>query len=372
MIEEKKKKKWYKKGPFIFFLVLLIIQIVVLSLVYNSLLFYEKNELDNYMGNVVILLKKSIDNGSLNNYTKLTKKISSYETTNSIIDGYKEYIQNKKIEFKETKKRNTFDILADDNILFTVKLNDSKKTTRLSLLTITEWELEEIENYSKDGLYHYDIYVPSNYTVKVNDIDILESDKVESLKVEGFEEAYDYLDLIYNNHYEIKNFTKKPTIKIYDQNNQEVEYKIDNNTIKIENAIKIENYEEAKNIINEFDPLRVAEIWSLLVTNDTSLSELEPYLIKESMMYKKAYEWVSGRDRTFTADHYLQTPPFTDEYTKNYTFYNDYMFSVEVHLKKTLFLTRTSSKKILPTDEIFYFVKENGTYKLIDMMSISE
>lgn len=131
-------------------------------------------------------------------------------------------------------------------------------------------------------------------------------------------------------------------------------------------------------IASEVDILKVAQDWSLFMSNDKKFATLEKYLIKDSYQYNVALQYATGVDITFTSSHTLGNPAFTENTVTNFKWISDNCFSVDVHFIKHMLL-RSGTQKV--DDEIndrFYFVKwddtedeiNNPTWKIASMREI--
>ena len=180
---------------------------------------------------------------------------------------------------------------------------------------------------------------------------------------------------------------KEPTVKILDENGNEIEYAKDGNTISKElNFISVATEEEAKqHLTGEINPLAVAKDWSLYLTDDLNgrlhgYYNISKYLIEASDIKKFAYSWATGVDITFVSSHILLNPTFTNEEISNFEIYSENAFSCEVYLQKNLKLKSGGKKIEDKMNERMYFVyvdhtddgKENPEWKLVNMQSVTD
>lgn len=130
-------------------------------------------------------------------------------------------------------------------------------------------------------------------------------------------------------------------------------------------------------VSEEIDILEIAKSWSLFMSNDKRFAELEKYLLADSYQYNVAKQYATGVDITFTSDHTLANPAFTDEAVTNFVWIADNCFSVDVSFVKHMIL-RTGMKVDDPMNDRFYFVKyddtedgsNNPTWKIVSMKEI--
>lgn len=147
---------------------------------------------------------------------------------------------------------------------------------------------------------------------------------------------------------------------------------------KLEKDVTTEQELESK-IKNKPDIMKIAEQWSLFLTDDLSgqkhgFNNISQYLIKDSDLYKYAKSWATGIDITFVTSHTLENPTFTNKSISSIEIYSEDAFSAEVYLQKNLRL-RTGKKIEDKMHERMYFANykdENGnkSWKLVNMQSI--
>lgn len=360
----------------------------------DSLVKYEKNQIENYMEATISELKKVSKNKTLGKYVDTSKiDVSEFEKENTLIDdGFYELLNTKQITYKLNEKskedeRPVYDICANEEEILKVSLNGEQKENRLGLLTFNMWKTERIELTAENGFYTCNILVPSNYKVYVNSNELTEEQIVEKVQNEGLTQISKYVEIPYVVKYEVANLLKSPNVKILDENGNEVKYAKEGNTISKElDFISVDIGEEAKqHIKGEIDILKVAKDWSLYLTDDLDgrlhgYYNISQYLIDDSAIEKFAYSWATGVDITFVSSHTLLNPTFTDEKISNFEIYNENAFSCEVYLQKNLKLK--SGGKVIEDkmNERMYFAyydetddgKDNATWRLVNMQSVAD
>lgn len=372
-----KKMSLYKKSLIVFTLMLLILAEFALIYVSKTLKAYENGDLDNYMNSLIKDMQKSAKRGNIEKYFELSDVDSEYEKKSSLEKGYKELLKDAKLSYKKTDDKAKYEIYADDTLLATVILDDSKVVHRLGLLTYTEYEVESIENYNQDGLYEYEFYLMDNYKLFINDVEVKEEDLVDSTPIEEFKEAYDYVELPSLNHYKIDKLTYKPEIIVKDLEGKKVECEVKDGAYYATDFYNTDEEDKAMaKLAHEYDPLIFAKNWSLFLTADLpgaryGLYTLTPNLIEGTNMYKRAYSWATNVDITFTSIHSLDKETFTNTKVSNWTIYNENAFSVQVYLEKNMTLIDGQKKKDILHD-VFYYVYYDGAYRLVHMKSVTE
>ena len=370
-----KRKSLYKKSLILFTILFMVLGSFFLGYVYNSMIIYERNLVDNYIKYLATSgkLTENIDDNLF--------EVSSYEKKNAkITDGIKKIFKSKDLEIKKNSSLSkdgvfAYDLMINDNIMSTVSLKSVNTYKRMAILTIDEWNITDIDTNFENGIFSYEITIPENYKLYINDKLANDDDKINEGDIEGLERLTEYIEISKSKTYKINNLVYEPSIKILDNNDKDVQYEVKNGKIVVSNEFKeIETLENAKEYIKEdFDILNLAENYSLFLTNDLGGSlhgfyKLSPYLIKDSYMYQMAYGWATNVDITFVSNHYLKNPVFTNEEVKNFVIYNDSAFSCEVYLEKNM-VVRGEDRKDTMHDRL-YFIYYDGGYKLVDMKSI--
>ena len=338
-------RKWqrsslYKKSLILFTILLCILSSILLSYVYNSMVIYERNLVDNY-------IKYLATSGKLTEDVKDNLfEISKYEKSNAkISDGLKKLYQSDNLKIKKNSKLSkdevfAYDLYNNDKLISTVSIKSTNSYTRMAILKIDEWKIVDYQNYFDKGIYAYEIKVPTNYKVYVNNQELDNSLIVKEGDVEGLERLTDYIEIEKSKTYEVNNLVYKPEIKIVDENNKEVTYEEENNKIIVTKKFKkINTLDDAKREIKD-------------------------------NYYNQAYNWSRNVDRTFVSNHRLKNPVFTNEEIKNFIIYNDNAFSCEVYLEKNMVVSGQDKQDIM--HDRLYFIYYNDGYKLVNMEAITK
>ena len=130
-------------------------------------------------------------------------------------------------------------------------------------------------------------------------------------------------------------------------------------------------------VSSQVDVLKVAQDWSLFMTNDLAFSKIKGYLIPSSYQYEVALKYANGEDITFTSRHTLMDPAFTDSAVTNFNWITDDCFSVDIRFVKHMRLYYGTPVDD-PMNDRFYFVRyddtaddvDNPTWKLVSMKEI--
>lgn len=375
LIRKFKRASLYVKSLIIFGVILLILGIVFLGYVWSSMVTYERSLVDNYIKYLAESgrLTDEVDNNLF--------EVSRYEKKNAkITDGVKKLLQSDDLVIKKNSKESkdnlyVYDLKINDNIISTVTLKNTNSYTQMAILTINEWEVEKLTTNFDKGVFNYEISIPTDYKLYINDIEVSDEDITKEGDVDGLERLTKHIEISKSKTYEINNLVYEPNIEIVDSKNKKVNFKIDGNKINVTKEFKeIKNYDDAKEYIKDnFDILKLAENWSLFLTDDLSgsyhgFNQLTPYLIEDTYMYEMAYGWSHNVDIKFVSSHRLKNPVFTNERVENFVIYNDLAFSVEVYLEKNMVVSGKDKVDIMH-DRLYFIYYENG-YKLVDMKSI--
>ncbi len=369
-----RRKSFYKKSLSLFTYFLIILSIIFLVYVYKSMILYERNLVDNYIAYLKDSgkLSKDINNNLF--------EVSKYERKGAkITDGVKKLLKSKELEIKKNSKLTKDDIYAydlkeKDKLVATVSLKSKKKYTKMAILTINEWEVEDIETYFDKGIYHLSVSIPKDYKLYINNKEVDSSDIKSEGDIEGLERLTKHIEICKSKNYEIDNLVYEPKVKILDKDNKEVKFKIEDNKIIIGvNFKEISTYEDAKSYIkDDFDIMKFAESYSLFLTADFhgrgGFNILSKNLIKDSYMYEYLRGWATQVDYSFVSNHRLKNPTFTNESLTNFIIYNDNAFSCEVSLEKNMVVN--GEDRVDKMHDRMYFIYVDNGYKLVDMKSL--
>lgn len=366
----------YKKSILTFLVILIILSLIVLGYVKNTLTLYQNCDVDYFIKNFTNNLKKSSQDNTIDKYLPLPKFKSNYENNSNLKNGYQKLLKNAKMTTKKIAE-NQYDIYADAKKIATISLDDSKKYHRLGLLSFTDYKIKDINAYNQNGLYNIEIFVLDKYKVYVNSILIKKEDLIDVKEIVQYSEVKDLTTIPIIKHYKINNLTLKPTIEIKDQDGNLLSFKEENDTYYANSFFVTDIYDEAFAKLNNknFNPLSFAKNWSLFLTKDLSgarygLYKLTPNLLENTEMYNKAVAWATNVDITFTSQHKLCNPIFTNVKVSNYTIYNENLFSVKIYLEKNMIL-KGGQKRIDKMHEEFYYAYIDGAYRLIKMQAVA-
>lgn len=373
--KSRKKKTLYQKLLIAFTCILLILSEIVIIYVAYSLKLYDDNIIDNYMDNVLNDINKAVRYNNADKYFAVNDLSSDYEKTSSLNKGYQELFKDNKVKYIKAKDL-VYDIYAGDTLVATITLDDSNKVTKLGLLNFSILKIKDIKTYSEEGLYKVEALISSEYDLYINNKKVTEKDLLSENNIEGFEELPENVTIPKEKIYLVKNLTYKPEVKILDKNNNEVKYKYEDGVYDAITLYKTDDINEAMKYLDvEINPLPIAENWSLYMSNDLQgvmhgFYNLSPYFIEGTSLYNRAYAWAIGVDITFTSQHTLDNPIFSNEKLSNFNIYDKHTFSVDAHIEKVMHISNgVDNTDIL--NERMYFTYYDGIYHLVSMKTIT-
>lgn len=376
-----KEKKIFKKFSIIYFSILIVLCGIFIYYVVDSLIKYENSAIEKYIANLVVDISSDAKRNKISNYINTEEiKVSDLETSGtSVNEAYSNIFKSKKITYELVEDTidttPTYNVLANGDILFTIKIKSNGDIHRMGLLTFPDWQIDEITFPNDRGIYYYDLNVLDGYTVSVNNKN-LDSNLGKKGKIdEDLAQLSKFTELPIVINYELNNLTTEPEIKVYDQKNNEVSY--DKNGREI-NAYELFTTDDVlklnDKLIANVDILKLAEMWSKFLTDDLAgtyhgYSTIKQYLLEDTDLWDMAYNWSHGVDITFVSGHTLVG--FENEKVSNYVVYNDQAFSCEVYLEKNMRLRSGKAKKDIMHDR-FYFVYLNNEWKIVSMKAITD
>lgn len=382
----KEEKTKFKKFLLIYTIILVLLMAIFLIYVADSLIQYEKNQTENYIQYTIEELKEVCKKGKIENYIDISKieKSEFEKKETSIEEGINKILEIQNITYKKSKNsidenKPIYDVYANEKQILEITLNGDKTENRLGLLTYNKWKIEKITNKIENGIYTCNILAPNNYKVYVNEKELTEQQITQKEQNEGLTQISKYIEIPHIVKYEIPKLLKQPEVRILDENGNTVEYKTQENTITVDlKTKKIKDQQEAlKEIKNAPNIMKIAEDWSLFLTDDLAgklhgYYTINKYLIKDSDISKYAYKWATGIDITFISAHQLLKPTFTNQKTENYEIYNENAFSCEMYLEKNMKVNGKTMKDKMHERMYFVYDKTTSEWKLVNMQSITE
>lgn len=419
-----KRKPRPFKGPYLMILAVLMgISACTLIYVHCALKDYEASQPENILAAQMETLRK-LDTSHFEDILSLEQMRSEWGASEEEIEQFKQDFLASDISFQEdhsvvdsTKK--TFNVLSNGCKVGTASLSHQGQETRLLIFTLDRWSVEtmEITGYEftltapasviirsngevlqgtiADGTASYDVRsltplnveigdilgnsvpydqgnlptftdykvtIPASYTICGAEPVSLEAAALKP--IEELKYAKEYCpDVPDAATYILRLLSSEPDFRILDGEGNEVDFTIENRQVTI-----VENFagQDSLSLSVDIDPLEVAKLWSLFMTQDLTganngYGQISPYLIQGSYLQDVAWQWATGIDITFTSTHTLKDPPFQVETVSNYVVYSENCFSCDIRLEKKLVLTRTGEEVDDVINSTFYFVKYDDT-----------
>ena len=225
-------------------------------------------------------------------------------------------------------------------------------------------------------LTYISVNAPGNYSITVDGKSVPEeaSEEIENVSLNNIRPFDPSVPQYYS--YCIAVLKKDAAVEIRDLFGKTVEYDKEMTTLDLTESNGLTAV--PANIASEVDVLAIAKRWSLFMTKDLAGESYGFYnmstdLVEGSPLYDSAKRWVGSIDITFTSNHTLANPPFSQESVTNFTYLSESSFYVDVILVKDMYVLGA----IVPDtmDNRLYFVKyddtedgiDNPVWKLADM-----
>lgn len=381
-----KKNDGFKKFYIAYLGVIVLCLIALFVYVRGLMVRYERNSPENY----VVWLAEDVSDSS-----QLGKYLKAYNfSDNRFSDGkarkeeFYERVKSGKLEAKPVKgsyssTRPEYDVTVDGLPLMTIALNELSNTTKLGIMTLSDWDIDYCivrDKYSQstlkvsdDNCLNIKAVVPEGFNLIIDGnvpADLTPSDEVvlpEFAYVSLFTEAPK------GRVYEIDNLYYEPSIYVQNNGGEVVSLALDKDGYYTEVGAYKES-PEAKALIESFcNPLELGKLWSKYMTDDVG-GDMHGRgtviygcrLLNGTDLYTLAVNWASSVDITFVSGHYITS--WTNESVSNYIQYNDNLVSCDVAFDKNMNV-RGSAR----TDAFrnrMYFGKAYGGWYLLDMVTL--
>lgn len=225
-------------------------------------------------------------------------------------------------------------------------------------------------------LTYLSVTAPGNYLITVDGALVPEEvrEAVENTSLDTIRQYDPYVPQYYD--YCVAVLKKDAAVEIRDLFGNTVEYDTDASVLDLTQSSGLADI--PADIASEVNVLDVAKRWSLFMTKDLEGESYGFYnmsqdLIEGSPLYESARRWVISIDITFTSDHTLGNPPFSEESAANFTRLSENSFYVDVVIVKDMYVNNALVPDTMSNR--LYFVKyddtQNGVYdpvwKLADM-----
>lgn len=298
------------------------------------------------------------------------------EIRDSIKQEYLSLLREEELELlweKQEGERISYIVRCKEVPLARIELKSlGEEETKLLVLQFRDWEVEKIEGILET--VPKELKVSNEYTVKVNGKII---DKEGYLKIidKDYEMVKDYIsnvpEIIF---YDLELLGQASVVEVYDQDGNLIpEGKNKNEYLKKKEVTD----SLPKELEEKVDPLSIAKQWSLFMSNDLPFSTIKSYIVEDSYQYNVAKEYAVGVDISFTSEHTLANPAFTEEKIQNIVWLTEDCFSVDISFTKHM-IVGLGKRVDDHMNDRFYFVrgnisnemKEQSEWKLVGMKEI--
>lgn len=423
---EPEKKKVFGKVFLIYVGVLLIIAAVFLIYVHGLLVDFEASQVENVIASKLKDIKTAAALGRIEDEISLDGIIKDYSPTDAELSDYEKAFSSGELTYKKLRsavgsETESYRIYLNGFAVGKIEVKTVKEDMVLAIFPVTEWQIvsSEADTFSfefpssatlssngnviegrpsdKEGFVSYtiaslfagDTVVTDsagntapfngreqvsfvNYTVKVlSNYRVYSGDRMidaataTAVPIEDYQYVKEYCpevpDLATYHLCLIDEEGSKLSVKDLAGNEIEFtenDYVIDASSPKTEPTMP-------SGMSGDPDPLKMAETWSLIMSDDLGttwhgFNLITPYLIKDSYFYNVVWKWVTSVDITFMSGHYLENPKFINESVTDYVKFSDNCFACRIKFDKPMHLDN-GNDYVDKIDSIFYFVYSDDT-----------
>ena len=368
--KKKGKKRKQKKSVFpwiylAFVVALVIAGAVIVRGVHNTMTELQANTPE-------VFIRSAIGNLTDQDLTTLFVSNPAYETPGEAAENIRAYISDSDLSLRRVE-HNLYDAYKGERKLFTVHLNAARSVNKLGLINYDILTSAGIEPAADAELYHYEIIAPSTCEITVNGRPV--GEPAEKKAIDGFADAADFVTLPATHKYVLDFLTREPEIRVTD-NGTEVPVTLAETMDLTQDSVSGHRFASTEEAGIDFDAMAFAKNWAMFMRDDLGgeahgYYELEPFLIEDTALQKKAYQWAGSVDITFTSNHTLLDPPFTDEQITEVMRYDENTASVDVSLKMHMVLDRGQERTDV-IDTTLYLVKQDDAWKVVNIRDDSD
>ena len=368
--KKKGKKRKQKKSVFpwiylVFVVLLIIAGAFIVRGVHNTMTELHANTPE-------VFIRGAIGNLTDQDLASLFVSNAAYETPGEAAANIRAYISGSDLSLRRID-HNLYDAYKEDRKLFTVHLNAERSVNKLGLINydiLTSAGIEPAENVE---LFHYEIIAPSTYEITVNGKPV--GDPAEKKTVEGFADASSFVTLPATHKYVLEYLTKEPEIRVTD-NGTEVPVTLADTIDLTQDTGSGHRFASTEEAGIDFDAMAFAKDWAMFMRDDLGgeahgYYKLEPFLIGDTALQRKAFQWAGSVDITFTSNHTLLDPPFTDEQITEVIRYDENAASVDVSLKMLMVLDRGQERTDV-IDTTLYLIRQDDAWKVVNIRDDSD
>ncbi len=288
--------------------------------------------------------------------------ITKYEYNLTLPASYTVITENQVIKGTASGNQVQYNFKTTENV---IKIKDAYGTT--------------IDYKHGDSISGHNVVVklPDNFKLTLKDVDVEKYALPEKEDIKALTVCYDFADNLPKIVvYHFDDALKHPDFEITDQNGKKLAYEYEGDAIIFNNLTKEDKLPEE--ISSVTDVMKLAEMWSLLMTKDLGDSsdsygynKMKKYIAAGSPLLAVAKGFINS-DIWTISNHTLVNPPFSDESVSGYVRYSENVFSVDVRLTKALLTKGSTKPKYDVTSDTIFFIKNTGSgepWLMVDMMS---
>lgn len=374
------EKKKAKKFPLfwclyvLFILAMIIFWVCIISYVKKSLLIYEASQPAQKMEEVMEQLKAT----GLSQYLSVDQEISRFETKADYVKEFESRTAGSILFYTQDKSHYDvsaprYEIYANGDLAAYLTLKEVSSQPLMVILSLSQWEIGEVETIGATAKHRVRIKVPDNYQVHLNGIPMDEREMLGDREVsEDFVYAAEYVDVPGFITYEAEGLLYPPKVDIYDQDGRPVAFEsMEENGLT---EVSLGAFEEST---MPEDLMAMALEHAQRYTNffsadlEGSRQSTRPIrdMFPEGSYYLQLAETYRREDMWTYTDH--NTPVFSDQEVSHYIRYSEDLFSCEIFFNKTMVLKKTNSKRVDTTHSRVYYGRVNGEWKILDIKTLS-
>lgn len=358
---KKPKKKVKGRKSFIIFLT---VWLAVLSLAIGGFLFYFYRFLEDYE----IVYQESLPYHVMDSFMSIFEEdtshiyhaindkpdISRYESDENVIGYIETLLEDKTFEYSEASessdKAPVYNITADGYIIGKVTMYQS---TYKRPHDLPVYEIGNFEFYTDPG-WSVSVKVPETCTVYINDTQISPENviKIDVAKESHFE---GFTTLPVMKTYKVSDLYEEPTIKVISAYDEELTPVLNNKTgvYEVPYSVSKETEEEmiefAKSAVKSYTQVICREVGNQTLY---SIFTKDNEICKSIILNDSSFKWFPNHTTTEVEDEIIEFIPYTED-----------AFYCEIkHTQHMLIYGVRPHDEI--TDTRFYYVKENGNWKI--------
>ncbi|MBR1853295.1 MAG: hypothetical protein IJ794_09175 [Lachnospiraceae bacterium] len=358
---------------YVFFVIAMVLfWFAVGEYVKNGLVQFEESQPANTMDKLLA----SFEQEGFDQYLTVGE-LSRYETAEEYAKVFAGMMAGKTLSYALTKGYQDpaapqYEIYADGEPIGTVVLKEVSAKPLLKLLTISEWEPEQVEIAALPADHVVEIAAPVGYQVCLNGIPAEERDKAGTGEIpEEFTYASAYVKVPAFETYRVEGLIGSPRITAYDQTGKGVLVEREEGDKVI--RAKVAAFTESE-MPGELSAMALdhVERYTNFFSGDlpgchSSVAPLKDMFPADSY-YLEMAETYRREDMWMYSDH--DTPRFKDEVVGHYIWYNEELFSCEVSFTKEMLLTKWNSMREDKVNFKLYYGLVDGAWKIVDMQTL--